>query len=354
MKKILLVCLIFALAVSLSAPVDVRSEPAAQPSPLDQLAANTQSILVGDVVHVTGPYSGWTEITTVAYGPNENAACPQGRLFFGSASNIIATTLEGALISFASGAPNPWSAPISESPKGPNFIYDNHLVKLKTGEMVHTVIASTYLDNISPHPWWWDQYTTYPFNGDTTPGLRGIIYTFRSADCGETWVRAGDLNSAKVSVTAPALKPISGAAAAQVPDSDGLCATIRLRRDNANVTTSHFGGWDGHYLLADPYSGYLFMAMSCTYGSPTGQENAEGNLAVMFVSKDKGDSWQLIMTEATSSPNLWTWRTPIASNSDGVIAYVIWDWTNSKVKMVTFDPNDSWVSLAGASDVSLL
>lgn len=341
MRNIAKICIVAVLLVS-QVVVTVHASPSEnQTVKLTNLLSNVQSISVGDAVQVFPPHSGWAEVTTAAYGPGENSSCPNGRLFFGAGDTIAATDLTGQLATLPGNAPNPWSATLNET-YPPYIIYDNQLVKLQTGELVYTFEGVTWNDNVNPHPSWWNYTATYPLKGKLYPGGRGNIYVYRSSDCGAAWIHVSDIDAAKLNVPTTLADANSPAAV----DTVGLCGAPRLKHTGINY--SEAGGWDGHYLYADPYSNHLYLSTICIYGDATvGNEYWEG---LLITSQNKGNTWSVI-AYSTNVPQMWLWRTPLSSNNAGKIGYAFEDGI-SQTKMVVFDNTATSVDLSTAVTVA--
>lgn len=266
----------------------------------------------------------WAEITTAAIGPGQSRACPNGRLFFANGYAVLATELNGQAVVWANPAesPNPRIFQYSETAP-PHVIYDNHIVKLKDNSLVFTTEAVTWNDNVNPKPGWWNQTQDYPLKEKKIPGGRGIIYVYRSVDCGRTWTRATDIDAAKLEVVGPTGLSLKG-----------LCGAPRLKKGFKKVTVdlgngpveqtlpaqwSEAGGWDGHFLYADPYNGNLFLSTPCFYGA--GKVNEENRLALLLMSPDRGDSWKVIRRIDMQKESVFAWRMPITSLPTGQIAF---------------------------------
>jgi hypothetical protein len=330
-----LVIAIFSFGMTLtSTAVSGQNVSAPQPALPEILLSNVQSIKVGNATRITAAGIGYAEMTTAALGPGENSACPAGRLFFASGSNVLMTDLDGNMVTLPNAAPNPWYYNEQET-YAPHLVYDNHIARLSTGEIVHTFEGITWNDNISSHPSWWEKTVPYPLKNQSHPGGRGIIYVFRSADCGATWTRAGNIDAAKLAVPSLETPFIS---------IIGTCGVPRLKvNPDTQAKYSEGGGFDGHYFYSDPYSGNLFISTGCVYGS--GTEGTEYFRALLLVSKDKGSSWSVI----GQKNNQWAFRAPISSNRNSVM-FAMDD--GQALKLITFSPNASWVDLSSATQVA--
>jgi hypothetical protein len=300
-------------------------------------AADTQ-ITITDAVDLGG--WGWAEVTSAAVGPQQNAHCPAGRLFFTDGYTVLATDLDGHPAAFPHPelSPNPRTFTYKET-VDPHVIYDNHLVKLKDGSLMLTVEAVTWNDNLKTKPSWWQQTKDYPLKKISQPGGRGIIYVYLSIDCGQSWHPRTSIDAATLKVPEPA----GGSTV-------GLCGTPRLLSEtkivhhqdksgigiNLPVTTrwSEAGGWDGHYLYADPYQGGLFLSVPCFYG--TGKENESRMRALLLRSTDHGGTWNVIGQIDSAKVPVWGWRMPVATDPSGRLAFSY--LSAGDLKLAVFSP----------------
>lgn len=160
--------------------------------------AAPEPVLTVDTGLVIGfPGGGWAERTTAAVGSGQHPDCLEGRLFFMSGQQVKGTTLEGALV-LNQAFPTP--VPPEETYE-PLLIFDNHIVATNGGDLIATYEGVTINDNMTPRPAWWETTETYPaYEKDHVhPGGRGNPYVWRSTDCGATWLRLPDLDSATAS-----------------------------------------------------------------------------------------------------------------------------------------------------------
>ncbi len=331
----LMCLLLLALVMATSqAPLNASSDAPAAPNRAintvlyDTVSANVASISVGDAVQVFPPYSGFVEVSTVAYGPGENSACSNGRILFAAGPKVVATTLSGAIEHLAGSGTNGVRdlTPTNET-FPPGTSYDGNLVKLNDGSLVLGAQGVTWNDNIFPHPWWWNYTTAYPLAGDASlahPGGRVLHYIFRSTDCGATWTPRTHIDPARLLVSGTA----------------GFCSPPRLNAppQPANVSKwSWYGGWDGPFLYADPYSGYLYWSAPCNYGDTT--EGHAYERGILAVSRDKGGTWTVI----GENPNIHAWRLPFSSVRDGTSSKIGFLFglggTPNILKLLTFDPS---------------
>jgi hypothetical protein len=293
------------------------------------------------------------EPTVVAFGPGEHPACPNGRLLFASRDRVLATDLKGA----KEGLPhNPWSPTYNSVPRPPLLIYDNHIVKLKNGDVLFTVEGIAWEDNVNPHPAWWNSFTEYPLAKNykyySDPGCRTIIFVFRSSDCGNTWTHD------------PAIVKDIDAATLSVPNSNGQNPQVGLVGrprhhvgDGSNYVPigkkwCNAGGFDGHFLYADPYSGYVYVATVATYGGDSDYKT-ETSIGLLLVSKDNGKSWTVLgRRDGLAQGDFF--RPPIAALPSGRVAVAF--SANSTAAPVSaylsvFNSSDTWVNLGNATKI---
>lgn len=302
-------------------------------------------VTAGNAVNL-GSY--WAEITTAAIGPGENRFCSGGRLFFADGFGILATDLNGQAVSWGPRLPNPRSFEYNET-FPPHDIYDNHLVKLKDGSLVYVTEAITWNDNVgTPKPEWWQRTVEFPVKKEKRPGGRANLYVRRSEDCGRTWTHVANIDAAKLTVKSPEGVP-----------TKGLCGTPRLiqetkmvevtlpggQKGKAPVVTKRAegGGWDGHYLYADPYNGNLFLSTPCVYGSK--EVNKERFLALLLLSTDRGSSWKAIGQIDTQKDAAVAWRMPVTSLPSGHVAFGYLNWKLRQLKLAVVTPPYTQVDL---------
>lgn len=296
----------------------------------------------------------WVEVTTAAIGPGENRFCPDGRLFFADGDGVLATDLRGQAVVWPDPQrrPNPRIFAYRET-FPPAVIADNHLVKLKDGALLHTVEAITWNDNVSPKPAWWNQTAEFVLKKEKRPGGRGIIYVRRSDDCGMTWTRVTDIDAATLVVTSPSGVP-----------TQGLCGTPRLSQKWKKVDsklpdgktiqvtvldkTAEGGGWDGHYLYADPYKGNIFLSTPCVFGTAMNQERF---LVLLLMSSNRGDSWKVIGRLDTVNDWADAWRMPISSLPSGQVAFGYLNWALKQLKVAILFPPYPPVDLTAKATV---
>ncbi|HET9226886.1 MAG TPA: hypothetical protein VFR31_09475, partial [Thermoanaerobaculia bacterium] len=290
-------------------------------------------ITIGNAVDLG---ASWSEITTAAIGPGENRFCRNGRLFFADGAGVLATDLDGQAVVWPDPqrSPNPRIFGYRET-FTPDVIADNHLVKLKDGSLLHTVEAVTWNDNISPKPAWWHQTVEFPLKNKARPGGRGIIYVRRSDDCGATWTRVTDIDAATLVVKSPAGKP-----------TKGLCGTPRLSQ--ASTKWSEAGGWDGHYLYADPYNNNLFLSTPCVFGMALNQERF---LVLLLMSSNRGGSWKVIGQLDTVNDWADAWRMPISSLPSGHVGFGYLNWELNQLKVAVLAPPYPLVDLTAKAQV---
>lgn len=275
------------------------------------------------------------EVTAVAIPPVRNPACPEGRLVFASGVDLARTNLDGTAVA-GIGSSQIWLTPtIGET--DPHPIFDNHMVGMPDGSLIHTVEGITWSDIPGRKPAWWSQSVESPVkNSPGRPGARGAIWVFRSTNCGSTWTLAGKVDAATLAVEDPATgKPVGA-----------RCGTLRLRRlckdtslrdrtllklcpqEAAQIKLAEAGGWDGHYLAVDPDTSRLVISTPCYFGTGI---NTEGSMQILAVSDDLGQTWTSSVSLAQA-----TWRGPVAPVGDGKWGFVWYD--GSSIRLAIDDP----------------
>jgi hypothetical protein len=231
------------------------------------------------------------EATMAVIPPKTNGKCENGRLFFGSGSIIKSVSLKAgpAGISVIAQKSMQFDSPDDLSP--PFEVYDNHLVATKDGDLIYTVLAVIWQDNIR-HKDWWSQTFENTLKGKNVKGGRGAIFVFRSTNCGDTWERMPTIDAAKLTVAG----------------EEGFCAWPRI---NKALHTAEAGGWDGHFLYADHFNGNIYLTTPCL--------SAKGDLGLVLMANPQLTEWKVILEVKDAA----FWRVPITTLSDGsvVIAY---------------------------------
>ena len=262
------------LAVAAADLLATQKPAPSKPPPSGPGPGTTSSISVTDALDLG---SSWAEVTTLALSAGEHPSCPNGRLFFGNAYHVLTTDLDGSPAALAA---NPWSPTYTET-YPPHQIFDNQLLKLKNGTLLLTTLGGSWNDNVSPKPAWWDSTVEYPAKGKSRPGARGMMWVFRSTDCGASWTQLSTIDAATLVVPDPANgQPVKG-----------FCGWPRLKQVGS-TKSSALGGWDAHFAYADPYDGNVYVAMICAYGSAEVNDAHEATLLIR--SKDSGASWTVI------------------------------------------------------------
>lgn len=302
------------------------------------IARAETKITITDAVDLGG--AGWAEITSAAIGPQQSPSCPEGRLFFTTGGGVLATDLEGHPVTFPhpEASPNPWFPAYHETIP-PHVIYDNHLVKLQDGSLMMTVEAVTWNDKLETKPSWWQQTQDYPAKEISQPGGRGVIYVYLSTNCGQSWHRRPDIDAATLAVPEP-----SGGTTVGLCGAPRLLSKVEIKHQTSKsgigislpvtVKWSEVGGWDGHYLYADPYHGGLFLSVPCFYG--TGKENEARSRALLLRSTDRGGSWQVIGQIDSDKNPVWGWRMPVSSDPSGRLALSY--FSAYDLKLAVFSP----------------
>jgi hypothetical protein len=127
--------------------------------------ARTDAQIAADTIQVSDPITisnnQMTEATVAVLPPHANAACTNGRLFFGSGSAVQPIELSGT-------APPPKTIDFlslidkTNALTDPLITYDNHIVATKDGHLIYTIMGVMWRDNVSPHPAWWSQTKENP------------------------------------------------------------------------------------------------------------------------------------------------------------------------------------------------
>jgi hypothetical protein len=196
--------------------------------------------------------------------------------------------------------------PISESSQ-PWIIYDNHLVKMKDGVLIHTFEGVTWDNSVSPKPEWWDLTKTYTLKTKLIPGGRGNIYVFRSNDCGGSWQPASNIDAATLTVAG----------------TPGYCGHPRLRLDEG-VKKAEAGGWDGHLVNVGHNGTDLYLTTPCAYGTPlaAGQTTNEWHTdGLILRSVDSGKSWTVVCHVPDVAGSFW--RVPVTTVPSGMVAFAV-------------------------------
>ena len=251
------------------------------------------AVEVGEVVHGATDFA---EPTVAVIPPNTNRFCREGRLVLASGIHVIALELN-ALNTQPPVANLITQAKTFQDLTDPSPIYDAHLVATKTGRLYHSFEAVIWRDNISPRPSWWDETKQLPLKGRKFPGGRGAIFVFSSDNCGNSWQPSGVIDAAHLTVTSPLTNQ---------PEK-GYCGYPRPSSDGKEVSA---GGWDGHYLYADPNHNHLYVTTVCA--------TARGNwLSLVIMSRNDGVTWGTIR----QFKDIGFWRTPVMALSNGQVAF---------------------------------
>jgi hypothetical protein len=253
------------------------------------------AVEVSNEVTVAG--GGFTEATAAVIPPNTNRFCRQGRLFFGSGSNVLSLNLDGqnnapTATAFADRVKTP------EDLSDPWLIFDNHLVATKDGRLFYSFESVIWRDNIEPRPTWWEQTKDNTLKTKNVPGGRGAIFVFASSDCGTTWSQRTVIDAADLTVTNPVTKQ---------PEK-GYCGFPRV---DSGAKTAEAGGWDGHYLYADPNHNHLYITTVCANGKANW-------LGLVLMTRTDGITWSTHRQVTDAG----FWRTPITALSNSRVGFV--------------------------------
>jgi hypothetical protein len=287
---------IFLIAALLSAQLPVLGQVVSTEN--KRGVTRTDAQIAADTIQVSDPITISTnqmnEATVAVLPPHANAACTNGRLFFGSGWAVQPIDLTGTdpppkLINFA---------PLidkTKDPVDPLITLDNHIVATKDGLLVYTIMGVTWKDDISPHPAWWSQTREYPLKNQKVEGGRGAIWVFKSKNCGDSWEQMPTIDAARL----------------KVAGTVGYCAWPRIPKEKG--AQSEAGGWDGHYLHADMFSGHLYITTPCTSG--------KGELGLVLMSDQNVKSWTVVHEVSGTSAY---WRIPVTTLSNGsvIVAYL--------------------------------
>lgn len=233
------------------------------------------------------------EATMAVLPPKTNGKCENGRLFFGSGSIIKSVSLKAGPAGMSVIAQKLMQFDSPDDLSAPFEVYDNHLVATKDGNLIYTVLAVIWRDNISRHLAWRKQTRDNTLKGKKVAGGRGAVFVFRSINCGDTWERMPMIDAAKL----------------KVAGEDDYCAWPRV--DN-RLHTAEAGGWDGHFLYADHFNGNIYLTTPC--------QTAKGDLGLVLMADPQLTEWKVIHQVKDAA----FWRVPITTLSDGsvVIAYL--------------------------------
>jgi hypothetical protein len=263
------------------------------------------------------------EPTVAVLPPGANNACRRGRLLFMSSNHLLMTSLDGTRVrAIADPGTNlsyvgPAHNPTELHPQGDfSPINDNQIVALPDGSVLASMEGVT-TDAVTHEPDWWDDTQTYNAKGVGKKGLRGRLWIMKSTDCGNTWSDFDGVDAATLPVPDPATGKLV----------TGLCGTPRLsvvlqHLPLPPLRSAEVGGWDGHSLFVDPYTGALYASTSCTYGTLHVADYGKGGLehndgvALGYIN----GHWSVIGVFAGNT----AWREAWTSFPSGAAPFVFW------------------------------
>jgi hypothetical protein len=149
-----------------------------------------------------------------------------------------------------------------------NFISaDNHVLHLQDGTLYISWLYSSSAP-LTPKPSWWDAVAGPPNNFPA--GSRGSMLQLISSDCGKTWTRQPDLDSAVI--------------------GNGYWG---WPQGGANGNEPWIGGWDRQEIYADPYNGRLYATIRAITSTLIGYKDHPDDAYLLFYSDDQGRNWTL-------------------------------------------------------------
>ena len=154
---------------------------------------------------------------------------------------------------------------------------DHILVRRATGELILIWGGVTWDDEFpGATPAW----SSVDVRGDGRKGLRAVLYSFRSFDCGSTWT---------------AMKEIDAG------DSNLLNGDLGWPRDNWH------GGFDRLEAYADPFTGNVYLtAWSVSGGRPSIPTVPQRAHMVLFLLRPGQTQWELLVSFEASGSNTGT------------------------------------------------
>ena len=349
--------LIFAIIVfsssSTFAQILKKNDPS-RPSSGLQVVEPRISVTVGEAIEVV---DGWKENTTVAFGPGEHPAAPDGRIIFAHNKYVLPTDLSGNPVA----TPNVWRAPLDANVT--TTINDNHIVKLNNGDVLYTFegVSWDYSDPDIEMPEWANITVEYTAKGRNQPGGRAVIYIYRSSDAGLTWTkldeidainfRAPDVSGQNLSEAGVYSRPRrprcinSSKVEVECCKDTSTGDTIKCKASDKKVVA--VAGMDGHYTYVDPYSDRVFIATEWKYGDIDAAFTEKASF-FLFVSEDNGESWQIISHRGDRGG----WRRPISSLPNGKMAMAMTE--GQDLLLTYFDRDTDWVDLSNPKKVATI
>jgi hypothetical protein len=153
--------------------------------------------------------------------------------------------------------------------KTDNFISaDNHVLRLQDGTLYISWLYSSSAP-LAQKPTWWDAVAGPPNN--LPAGSRGSMLQLTSTNCGNSWTRLPDLDSAVV--------------------ADGYWGWPQGTGDDNKAPW--VGGWDRQEVYADPFTGRLYATIRATTSTLPGYTDHSDDAYLLFYSGDGGKNWTL-------------------------------------------------------------
>jgi hypothetical protein len=325
------------------------------------------------------PFGLLPEATAAVFGPGENSKCMEGRLAFAAGKFVGVTGLAGedVILNGQKVGISDLNLLTGEPDSSP--IWDSHLTRVGD-DLVHSVLGFTYTNlpcmtatsncqapcmavdgNSKCRPEWWNDFTQYPHRNNHKPGARSAIWVFRSSDCGLTWSLAGKVDAATLGVKDPEGKSTKGFCGVPRRWEEVACKNHRKKdiklcpnaADQAITRWSEVGGWDGHYLGADPETGRLVVSTLCAFGTGVSRRLASGvvdstgslklenndlrhHIFVVLDDDGKPKSQASLPQPDKQRPNRGIWRGAVMPLSEDRWAFAYGE--NGKVKLLIDDP----------------
>jgi len=147
----------------------------------------------------TQPYA---EIASAVIPQGSNPACPQGKAFIVAAISDFPSILSADLAQSGQTV-NVTALPASSFAIGANDKFgsaDILIEALPDGSLL-VVLQGGTVAPITPEPAWWHVYSKDPKTDPAwTDGHRGALHLWRSSDCGTSWDRLPDIDSASPAI----------------------------------------------------------------------------------------------------------------------------------------------------------
>ncbi|TFH38019.1 MAG: hypothetical protein E4G99_00690 [Anaerolineales bacterium] len=220
----------------------------------------------------------YAEIASAVIPAGTNSACPKGRAFIVAADNnfpgILLADLDqsGKTINVTALPQSTFSI----TPEDKFSSADILISTIPNGGLL-VVLQGGTVASISPKPVWWDAYSKdSKTDPQWTDGHRGALHLWRSYDCGSSWQRLSDIDSASTDILS------------------GKCAFPQADKKTGGPRR---GGFDREELYMDPWTGRLFLTSGCMGGGYGAY--AKFHAGVVFTSEDNGNTWSLVKDTLT-------------------------------------------------------